>query len=114
MPRQKRTVEVDSSRVQGEGSWVRISKMTWGEIKAMRAKSKEAEGDDDEEGDADLAFEMGEETIVKHVIGWNWADEDEKPLPQPQDDPAVFDTLTDDEFGFLAEAIAGSEEVRKN
>lgn len=108
MPRQKRTIEVDSSRVQGEGSWVRISKMTWGEIKAMRTKAG------DVEGDSDLAFEMGEETIVKHVIGWNWADEDEKPLPQPQDDPAVFDTLTDDEFGFLAEAIAGSEEVRKN
>jgi len=108
MPRQKRTIEIDSSRVQGEGSWVRISKMTWGEIKAMRARSGDAEDD------ADIAFEMGEETITKHVVGWNWADEEGNPLVQPQKDPSVFDTLTDDEFGFLAEAIAGSEELRKN
>ena len=108
MPRQKRIIEVDSSRVQGEGSWVRLSKLTWGEIKTMRARSVDAEDD------ADLQFEIGEATITKHVVAWNWADEDGHPLPQPQDDPEVFDTLTDDEFGFLAESISGSEESRKN
>lgn len=108
MPRQKRTIRHDSSHVQGEGSWVELSKLTWGEIKAMRKVVEETEGN------ADLQFEAGEDRIIKHVLDWNWADEDGNPLPKPQDDPSVFDDLTDEEFGFLADAMVGSAEERKN
>ena len=108
MPRQKRTIQVESPDVQGEGSWVKLSKLTWGEIKAMRQRAQEV-GDN-----ADLQFEMGEDTIRRHVVSWNWADEEGNPLPQPTEDPQIFDSLTDDEFNFLAEVVAGSEESRKN
>lgn len=133
MPRRKRTIKVDSSQVQGKDSWAEVSKMTMGEIKVLRKQSQQerkarksqlaklakrnpdwAFEDMQELVGDDTSFEVGADLIIDHVIAWNWADENGEPLPQPQDDRAVFDDLTDDEFGFLADAVRGDEEVRKN
>ena len=108
MPRRKLTTRVDSEEVQGKDSWVDIRRMLWKEIKALQKQRKKMEGDEE------AGFEIGSELILSHIEQWNWCDENGAPLPQPKDDPDVFDYLTDDEFSFLADAVTGSEEDRKN
>lgn len=108
MPRRKLITRVKSDEVQGEDSWVDIRRMLWKEIKALQKQKKKI----DESEDA--GFEVGSELILSHIERWNWCDESGVPLPQPEDDPDVFDDLTDEEFSFLADAVAGNEEERKN
>lgn len=63
MPTRKTTYRVKSDAVQGEDSWVELSYMTWGEVQA--AMSGDLKADD---------------ILKAHVKGWNWVDDDDKPL----------------------------------
>ena len=103
MPERKGTITVESERVQGEGSWVRVRRLTMGEIRGLR----KAEGD---------TFELGESLVRERVVAWNWVDEKGQPLPQPGEAgfEGAWDGVTDQEFMFLSEAVAGSMEQRKN
>lgn len=104
MPKRKSTVRIDSDDVQGGGSWVRVRKMTWRQVKDIARRA---------EDDSVDAFEMNDQMLKEQVVAWNWCDEDGQPLPEPGAE-GVFDDLTDEEFTFLIEAISGSEERRKN
>lgn len=57
MPERRTTYKVDSSKVQGEGSWVELSYMGWGEVQA--AMSGDLKSDD---------------ILNEHVKDWNWVD----------------------------------------
>lgn len=98
---------VDSTEVQGEGSWVEIRKATWGETKRMGAEVAAHEGDQA----AQVA--LSERLIVEHVLGWSWVGDDGIPLPLPSTAPEVLDLLTGEEVAFLAGAINGSEDRPK-
>lgn len=103
MPQRQSTTRVDASAVQGDGAYVVLRKLTLGEIKALRVATG---------GDSDK-IALTEDMVREHLVEWNWADDNGVPLPQPTD-PAVFDNVTDDELTFLAQAIAGSVDQRKN
>lgn len=113
MPERKTAkVRVASDEVQGEGSWVEVRRMKWGEIKSLSKKQREIKAGGDET--ADMAIEVSDELLAEHVLAWNWVGEDGEPLPQPHRNVAAMDDLTDEEFSFLADAIAGDERRRKN
>lgn len=105
MPQRQGAVRVDSTAVQGEGAYVVLRKLTVGEIKTMRNEAGKEDAD---------TFTLSDDIIRARIVEWNWCDESGAPLPQPREHPEVCDSLTDDEFAFLAEAIAGSAEARKN
>lgn len=109
MPKRKTAVQkVDASQVQGEGAWVEVRKLKWGEIKKLSRQRGAAGGDEEQ------IIEMTDELLAEHVLAWNWVDEDGNPLPQPHGNLDVIDDLTDEEFAFLGEVIGGSEQDRKN
>lgn len=96
---------VDSTSIQGEGTWVEIDALTVKEVRQMRKAANEADYD---------SFEGGLDAIKKHVIGWNWVDYDESSLPAPRSFPDVVDTLTMPEINFLANALLGEDDASKN
>ena len=101
MPQRQNRVRIDSEAVQGEGSFVVLRRLTVGEIKHVRKSAEDS-------------FELTEEMVRDHIVEWNWADEEGNPLPQPAKDPTVFESVTDEELSWLAKAIAGVAESRKN
>lgn len=102
MPERKNVRKFDSSSVQGEGSYVTLSRLTVQErLDAMNA------------GDANT-FEMGIELLKDHVLEWNWVDDEGKPLPQVPDSPEVLHAITLDEADFLGRCMMGTEEEAKN
>lgn len=130
MARRKTTKRVDSEEVQGEGSYVVLRRLTVEEtaermdlIDAREIAERKAEaGEKLTGGERELIDEPSgaryRETIRyygDHIIAWDWADENENPLPLPSDDASVVDGLTNDEAAFLARVLAGgSEEEEKN
>lgn len=50
------------------------------------------------EGEAD---ELLIQWLLDVGIRWNWVDGNKKPLPQPEDDPGVYDELSVDEINFI-------------
>ncbi len=39
------------------------------------------------------------------VLDWDWVDGDDKPLPKPHQNPAIFDELTMQEIFLIAESL---------
>jgi len=99
----KSVVKLDSNKVQGVGTWVKVSKMTVGEIMDVDTLSEE-------EGKIQYSTRM----LKEHVMEWNWTDDEGKPLPQPKDDPAQLENLTQDEFQFLCEVVVSGGTELKN
>ena len=95
MGRRRSIRHVASEAVQGEGSWVEVKEVRWGERKAMR---KIADGD--QASDA-----LDDQIIRDHVAAWNWVDDADKELDLPSVQPSVIDDLTVQEKGFLISAI---------
>lgn len=105
--RQRRnTKRLNTTNVQGEGSWVEIRQVTFGESKRIRAELKAAEGDED----AQIA--LTQKLLVDHVINWSWVGDDNQPLPLPKVDSSVIDLLTADEIAALSEAINGETDPK--
>lgn len=90
---------VDSSAVQGEGSYVLLKKMTHGEVKAFN-RAMGAASQTQDEGPLEVA-------IRTQVIAWNWSDAEGVALPLPKDDPGLLERLTEAELLFLTESIMG-------
>ncbi len=97
---------IKSDAVQGEGSYVKMRAILYGEAKRLR---RDIEGMDD---DAKMA--ANEALLISHVVAWDWVDDEGQPLPIPKDDPAVLDRLTAQELAFLGEAISGESAASKN
>ena len=105
MPKRLRVQKFLSTKVQGDDSWVRVSPLTVGEMRANRKQRKEKNFD---------AFDLGLTILKAHVVEWNWVDDDGEPLPQMPEHPEVVELLTDTEVAFLGDCIQGSEEAAKN
>jgi len=143
MAKRKVAKRISSEEVQGEGSYVILRRLTVREtrerirldgareaarekaerIRLENAKEKpskkiekltDAEQSLVDEG-VDEQYDSSVRYFADHILEWNWADEDENPLPLPKDDPAVVDGLTNEEANFLGQSLAGgSEDERKN
>ncbi|MCK6580364.1 MAG: hypothetical protein L6Q98_19900 [Anaerolineae bacterium] len=96
----KNSKRIDSSVVQGEGSYIVVSLLTYGESKAARGVSDVSE-------EERLAF--GERLISGHILEWNWTDEYGTALPVPAADPHVLEGMPIDEMNFLMGAVTGSD-----
>lgn len=88
----------ESVEVQGEGSFVVVSAVKVKEIRAIRKISDSPEFDD---------FEGGIKLLSRHVVDWNWVDDDDKPLPTPKEKPEIIEELTDQESQFLVSLLMG-------
>ena len=105
MPQRKSTRRFESPDIQGDDSWIEVSRLTVGEARQIN----QAQGKTDQD-----SFEAVLPLYQSHIVNWNWVDDDGEPLPLPKDDPGVIDQLTDQEFAFVAECLSGDEETQKN
>lgn len=99
--RQTQTRRIKTDDIQGEDSYV---DMTSPRVKEIRAIQVLPAGED---------YEASISLLSKHIVGWNWTDENDVPIPSPQDDPDAIGELTNDELLYLLRAV-GSGGVRKN
>jgi len=87
MPQRKPNERIPSVEIQGEDSYVVISRMTVKEVRESRKAS-------DEQGDM---FELGLDSVARHIADWNWVDDAGKPLPLPSKNPEVMERAMDDQ-----------------
>lgn len=98
MAKRKSVRRFDTDEVQGEGSYVVMTAFKVKEIRAAR-QAKREQGDDFD------GVEAGVQALRTHLVEWNWVDDNDQPLPKPQDEPSVIDDLTSDEAEFLANLL---------
>jgi hypothetical protein len=87
--RPQREYTVTSERVQGPGTWVKLKRLTWGEVKPFLGK--------------DVM-----EKVAAQVLDWNWTDDAGNPLPLPKSG-ADMQGLLAEETGFLLDAVNSYE-----
>ena len=91
----KVTIRVDSEKVQGEGSFVVIKRMTWGDLEPLTQDAGEKQ---------DMRA-IAAEFMPRLVVDWNWVDDNDSPLPKPADNPEIIKALPTEELTFLLEAV---------
>lgn len=91
----KSVIRVDSSEIMGEGSFVTIRRMTWGQMQEMFPQAETL----DERA-------MLVQSLPNMVIDWDWVDDDGNPLPKPHGNREVLDALPDIEIAFLISAVS--------
>lgn len=107
MPARQNVHVVNSDRVQGEDSFVKVKRITVAEFDAhnrQMAAVQQAQKDGKAEEVAG-AEKATREFYAGQLIAWNWVDDNGDPLPQPHNNPAVFETLTMDEIEFITQII---------
>lgn len=129
MAKRRTVVKHETDEIQGEDSYVVLSALKVKEIRNLRQvgkdervkarawakKQSKLRGVDVDESEYEGAdpFEGGLEILSKHILDWNWVDDEDNPLPLPKDDPDVLGELTNDETDFLSDLMTGDQE-RKN
>lgn len=98
---------VPSEEVQGEGTWVEVLSLKYGESKALQREVAAATSD------AEKAL-ISERLIQRHILAWNWTDDEGTPLLPPKQKPEVVDELTADEMVFLANCLKPNVERGKS
>ena len=91
----KKYRKVDSSEIQGDGSWVTIRKVGFEIIRYQNLTDLQ-----DADSNMDLAYQAAKSVLYE----WNWVDDNGDPFPQPKDNPEVFDELTVEEQWFILQA----------
>ena len=135
MPQRVSSRREDCDEIQGEGSWVEITGLKVKEMKEQREQAEEnrraltaynkrvkahqkKQAEDPTLDDLPTfestvnPLDYGLEKLRLHVIAWNWVDDDGNPLPDPKENPEVFDELTDDEVTFLINKMMGVDESK--
>ena len=105
MPKRQSVKTHKSDVVQGEGSFVITTAVKVKEIRQIRKNAADPDFDD---------FEGGINLLAKHILKWNWSDDEGKPLPCPKEDPKVIDELTNEESEYLVALLMGSPDDAKN
>jgi len=99
MAQRKQSVRADTANVQGEGSYVVIRR-----LKGVEAYEYSDASTTLKNQPSGAAYWQMVQCLGRLVVGWNWVDDDGKPLPLPNDDPAVLEMLSVDEINAIAEA----------
>lgn len=105
MPRRQDVTRISTDEIQGEGSWVELRPLR---VKRIREIVKQREGLSSYD-----SFELGIGILKEILAGWNWADEEGNPLPQPAEDPSQLDEITSEESEFLIELFQQQSEAAK-
>jgi hypothetical protein len=110
MAKRKSVRRVPSVEIQGEDSWVDLRAVLYKEVtKALQ--------EDPNVPEAKRTMRREEQVrslIADSIAGWNWVDDDDKPLSIPQDATAVGEVLYTHEVTWLTEAVLGSLAESKN
>lgn len=94
--------------VQGEGSWVKIRKLSFGQVAKIQNM-------DEDEMSKEAETEMLMELVKTQVVEWNWVDDDGEPMSIPSE-LEDFNAMTAEEFNFLLNIILdgiGEVETKK-
>jgi hypothetical protein len=111
---QRLIVTVDASEVQGEGTWVKVRKVDFGEKRRFMALAQRmrVQGAAQETAQTleDDALKPMAALVARGVLEWNWTDAEGDPLPLPReaDGDAAIDHLLEEEVTFLAGHILGT------
>lgn len=92
MPKREEIATIDASQIQGEGTYVKLKRITWGQRREMIDQVKELEGE------AYTDFVMA--WLIENIIEWNLVGTDGAVLPKPEK-PDDFFNLYDEEVNFL-------------
>lgn len=99
-PKRQRVKKIEGGP-QGPGAWVELRMPTIEESREYQTKLFETGIHTDE------AEEMANNYLASHILSWNWVDDDDNPLPMPQEDPSIFEKMLPDEMMFLGNALQG-------
>jgi hypothetical protein len=88
--------KVDSTEVQGKGSWVLLRSPVIDDLTALEMPP---------EGDRKASIEFGRELLKSLVMDWDWVDDEGNPLPKPPDEPEILARIPLSEVMFLIGAI---------
>lgn len=105
MAKRRSVVSHKSDEVQGEGSFVVTTAVKVREIRQIRKHAADEDFDD---------FEGGISLLAKHIVKWNWVDDEGKLLPCPKEDPEVINELTNEESEYLVGLLMGEQGEAKN
>lgn len=94
MARIKRIYRKDTTNIQGEGSYVEFKSPKVSDIRAVQSAGTGQ--------DYNRLLDM----LRNNIVGWNWADEDNKPLPLPEDS---VDGLQADEVVYLVQLLVSAK-----
>jgi len=97
--RKTQTRRIDTSPVQGEGSWVEATSPKVGEIKRCNV------------GDAAEQYQAALDMLAAHILNWNWEDENGAELAIPSENTAVVDEMTNEEVVFLLRQLTSVEGI---
>jgi len=105
MPKRMSTFKVESDIVQGDGSWVLFRAVPYELV-------TEAAGAAAGETNPAYEIEFTERLLKVGIAKWNWVDDDDKPMPTPQEGLPVGKLLTS-EIEFLVNSLLGTARVKK-
>jgi hypothetical protein len=88
---------VDSSEIQGDGSFVKFKNISLNDI------LKHSQGTNGKLSD-DEAANMGLMVLDEMIVEWDWVDDDDQLLPIPADNPGTVAGLPFQESSWLLEA----------
>lgn len=81
----------DSEEVQGEGSYVRFQRVTWGVLQNYYGTEVEEK-------------KVASMILSEMIVDWDWVDDDDNPLPKPPLTPEIIENLPVEEMMFLTKA----------
>ena len=106
MPERKKPMRISTTEVQGEDSYVVVSRITIAESRRIGPQAPIGGPNP-----TDVLITA----LADHVHEWNWVDSAGAPLAAPFHNVSVMELLTDEEALFLSNAIGGPiAERRKN
>lgn len=93
---------------QGDDAFVVIQRITFGQMQELLSMVS-PNGKPDDLATAKANLDMAKKMLPEYVVEWNWVADEAglEPLPQPKDNPAVFDSLLDEEVTWLMGALQG-------
>jgi hypothetical protein len=116
MAERKGSRRIETTDLQGEGSYVIVRTLTYGQRRMARGMFLRANGGQLPTKKEDLDIKVDAryledndaftaKLLAENVLECNWVDDKGGPLPLPKDDPEVIDGMTDEEVGFLVRMI---------
>jgi hypothetical protein len=121
MAKRLNNLKISSEHLQGENSFISLKVLTveqWTQrqelvLEANKALKNEELTADERQAIIDGVNKRLNNLHAQIITGWDWVDNDDKPLPLPCEDPGVWDQLTMREVAFIIEQIERSAAEEK-
>lgn len=114
------TKRIETIDLQGEGSYLIIKSVDWATAKKINGflsignvKERADMTPEQKKKHLEAETELTERCLFTSIVFWNWADEDNNPLPVPRKTEDL-DRLTNEEVQFLIEAVTGRNKPKEN